>query len=128
MLNTLPLGGTRTIGTGYTHVYWKDVDVNDAAVKLDAIDLFELADTYGLRQKASVQVVGKTGSAATRVVKLRWSNDGVAYSDVGSVAGGATHTADLDVKSRRYLRCEVTTAEGSAATADIHLVLTGDYR
>lgn len=127
MTDTLPGGGVRTIGTGYTHVVWNNADCN-AATALDTIDLFELAEVYGLRQTASLQAVTVSGTIATRVIILQWSNDGGTWNTLATIAAAATTSASINVKGYRYLRVAVTTQEGAASLAHIHLVLTGDNR
>lgn len=68
----------------------------------------------------ALQVVGVSGTHATHVVKLQGSVDGVTFVDTATTLTGAG-TAVLTTPQYPYHRAKVTTAEGTAATADVYV-------
>jgi hypothetical protein len=76
---------------------------------------------------ATVQATLLTGSWGSTVITVQRSNDAVGYEDLEDpiTIDAAGLTARIDVSGFGYLRARVTTAAGSAATAQVTIVGKG---
>lgn len=110
------------MATAYTSVRKKNAGVIAKEAALDVNSTSSVTgkvDTVGV-SSVTLQVVGVTGSHATHVVKLQGSVDGTTFVDTASTVTGAG-AVTLSGPVYPYHRAKVTTAEGSAATADVYI-------